>query len=483
MDNIFELPELLHEVARHVPPVPRLHLALTNKTSWRSQEFFRDKVGKYGKYQLKFDQLELLEKLSISKKNMLVRAPASFGKTLIALIHILDGYKPQKNDDGSMKPLSDEDRVLLLVAPNHIRMFLEKVQELFPELLSRNPQNSAIVFDNSCMKQHYELINKENYLPHWKLVVMSPRRLYSSWKRGIDLEVILKWFGQLVIDEAHTEGDTMIYWSENNVGRFIALSANSYSGLDFDKLRMEADNVLQPTLYHNLEELEIEDTVIADAIPKYEQKVIDSSVEEFLEAGNYTRLVVFLPKKSDYEKYQKFIPDGVPLFKFSSALRPIERFMKETKAVLFTSYGLMMTGHNLLVDQALLVDPERYDYENIYQVISRFLRITNTHKLVTINFITDRPMLLRLRIACANLKRNEGFNEYINLAIKRCSGDVVRQVIDALKIDPWTLSDYEFLWIASVGTTDVSLNALFRAKGFENDDRKKLIRELYKALK
>lgn len=473
--DLFAISELVHEVVRHLKFVDRLHLAFVNKLCWQSRLFHGDHTGKFGKYQLVREQQELLARLEAStKRYKVVQAPASFGKTLIGLVSMLYSFVPRRRDDGTPAPITNEERVLLIVPPNLIRVWVEKLQEVFPNLLTNDPNTSSIIIDAPWKAKHYGFTNKNRgtILPHWKVYISSAKRTrYLE-----DSPNFYQNFGTMVVDEAHSAFGITYSWTEYHpLGKLLLLSANATDRLNF---------FLRGKLRH-IEHFVIANKVIAHKIPEYEFVVMRDSVKQFLETGEYTRLVIFLPNRKLYDAYLEFVPKEIPVFKFCSALAPVTKFLASPKAILLTTYGLMKVGHNLLVDKAILVDPEVMEYEGIYQTVSRFLRISNTAERVQVMISSNNLTLVRFRFICAEMKRKYEIEHIYGSFYTKLSTGKMQRVLDHLGLDPWTIDDIEFLWIAMIGlrTIDPKIKALFEAQGLGDSTRAKELKALYRKYK
>jgi len=454
--------DLIHEVAQHLGLHDRLHLAFCNKLCWRSREFFQEGQNKYGTFQLKIEQQDILVKMEATKKRyQILRLPTSFGKTALIWIHLLAGFNPQL-------PINNLDRVLLIVPTKLVRCCVDELLRLFPQYHDKDPTKTSIVIDDPCRKEHYAITKNRTILPNWKVFVTNSHRLYNHFRRqrtAISDAVFIGQFGTCVIDEAHLEYSAIQNLIYHDIGSLVALSA---------------DQVELPVDQEEIEELVVTNEVIAEHVPDYCYRHTKKPIDWFLKTEPYHKLVIFLPSKEHYTEVQAKVPEGIEVYRFASSLDKVKKFHSSpNRAILLTTYKLMAVGHNLLVDHVLLVNPEVTAYNTLYQVISRFLRVTNPHRLVTFHLSTQTPLTLRFRLAATEVRRKHNLEFKDILAYKRIHNGTLEKALEHFQLDPWVLDPLELVWFGCYGTTDKGLNQLFVASGLEEDERGPELRPFY----
>lgn len=483
MEELFHISDLIHEVSIHLPLRDRYEFALTTKTAWAGRLFHGDHTGKYSQFQLKIEQQEVLAQLEESNDRFVfIKAPASFGKTPSMWIHLLAGIEPPRPEQ-PLPAVPAEQRILLIVPYKCVRLWTDQLLKLFPYCLDTDPQRSMIGVDDASRMKHYAITKQGTVLPHWRVLLTTASRIRQRYHlAGNTFTFHDTHFRTTVIDELHLEEqllDGLLHLPLQK--RIIGVSANPVPGIRGGVYRGR----------HPVKLIEVPNSVINDHVPDYEYRYLSRGLDDYLRNGSFEKLVIFLHSKEHYKRPLFAELEGtnggaaidsgkISVYKFHSSLKPVQKFHEDPgRAILLTTYKLMAVGHNLLVGEAIFDEPDHLPYQTLYQVASRFLRVTNEHEKVVFQIVTRRPILIRMRLLLVELKRKENieFNEW--LGYQRIRNHLIEKVLTRLGVDPWQLEPLEFVWMLFIGTKSKELNQLFKQHGFDKDPRASILRSYY----
>ena len=445
MESPFSIDEIIHEIIRWLDGKDRFYLSIANKQCRRSYLFFKDIQGRFGDLQLSLEQIEALSKIQKAPHEKLVLiAPPSFGKTVIGLGYIFDGFNPKL-------PVSSVDRVLLTCPNTCIRIWLAHIIELFPQFFDKDPLKSHVLIDDICKKRHADYlttaVQNGAISDKVKLVICSSNR--SLWRYNGSAWQIRRaapqhqytpgsFFGTVVADEVHLSDPGSLTYGGLAQGRIQKL------------LGLTATNNAR-TLGEGYHKIEVSHKVIENVIPSYKyhcrKNTLDGSIKEAI-ARKHNRIVIF-QNYGISAKAVKVIGEryDIPCYRFVQGLNPIEKFHTASRALLFCDYKSASVGHSLKGDAGIFFDLESIPPTALHQAMSRLLRITNKIDEVSYYINVQNELIVKLLLGLVELKRQDNFQLTGSEIRKAMNFPRYPEIIKLLGLNQETITAIELLWI------------------------------------
>jgi len=496
--ELFELSDLVHEINLHCDLHDRLHLAMINRSTWASRIFHGDHTGKLAKLQLSIEQQEVVQKMTVTEKPYIIlEGVASFGKTIITLLHFLGERKP-------MEPVAVDDRVLLVVPPRLVERWLEELTLHFPTFFDSDPMKSSVLIQAECCKKHHKLLqtyaSTQPLADHWRMVITTPARASCWTARSSE-------FGWLAVDEAQKMkvhgGYGLAYdfldTSKHGFAHFCRKYHNIHQSTIPRALLLTANRInfgVGTNLHNFMNEKNVElivrsTEVIAAKLPDYQYHYLGAitSIEATLVAlfKSHSKIALFLHAISDYYLYSdlKKQVKGLVIHQYQKEIDPITAFNTyegEEKQLLLVTYRNASVGHNILAPIAVFDRPELGSVDNFHQALARLLRITNNNHTVELHLKCSDKLLLHYKMCANELKRKAAIDVASSSALHRVCDGQVQKLLNHYQIDYEKLEPLEFIWLCgpnAVGTKN-KLKELFKQEGYDKDPRKDDIIAFYK---
>jgi hypothetical protein len=270
----------------------------------------------------------------------------------------------------------------------------------------------------------------------------------------------------LIADEAHSTIACRTA-ERMNCPRIYAFSATSH-----------AESLMKnPTPIH---EITVDSDVVVDHVPvcdiKYTTAIEKVAIMEIMKS--HQKVVIFVPNDLIYRTQATIssIYETMPVFKFVSSLKVVDKLKKQSgKAIMVAPYGSSKVGVNFCGDAALLLESERMSSQQIHQIISRMLRITNNAKNVDVvlAYPGESKLFARFKIALVNLTRYHTMPKISNYtATRKLDSGVVQYILTKLKQTDAEVSDVHYL--SYIFPSSRTLSKLYETLGVTKADLSKV---------
>lgn len=437
MNSLNILPsELFTEIKKWLDIRSVFRLSITCKYILSSINFYSSSDEKLASYNFSVEQKETLENLKkyTHNKRLLLKAPPSMGKTVIALSFLL----------------WEGGRNLIIVPPSLVYSWVSEIEKSFPALFSENPEESKTIVYHPSYRKHRLYVDKLNNLPDVPFVITSTT-LRTSLKHHL--------YNRIVVDESHT---IKISFSEWKMKGILLVSAS-------ERRNQACDGSVA-----------ISNKVVSNIVPSYRRFFIDAAISPLItvpkELLRYEKSVIFL---SNMKEYFDLNIEGYKIFQHKQNNKIVEDFnLYNGKAILMSTYGKLSTGHNIEAQAAFFSHANKHNTTTLLQSESRLLRITNKEKEVSFHYLCEKDsqklMEIRYTIILTEIERKNDIR-LITSGYWRIKRGFMYRAFIKLNIRMEDLTDYEFLYYCNADVKGGQLRKFFEDKGLIDEEVKRRI--------